>query len=195
MAAAACGDKPAARSVRACYQHRAASWEILPAANKRRRGTGKRPVQSSGIRRPDWARATRKPKLLFRLSGEFLLRFADRQFWPLLFQLPPRFTRFAKPVAAHRQLFYRAAAEMPTRHAGGSGERHQRCHALLQLPRANLALGEGFFQHPDLARKTPLHPPYYALALRHDGLRLRSATSPPIGLRYRFRSPLLARLD
>lgn len=38
--------------------------------------------------------ATRKPRLLFRLSGEFLLRFAERQFLALLFQLPPRFTRF-----------------------------------------------------------------------------------------------------
>ncbi len=32
--------------------------------------------------------------LLFRLSGVFLLRLADRQFLALLFQLPPRFTRF-----------------------------------------------------------------------------------------------------
>jgi hypothetical protein len=31
--------------------------------------------------------------LWFRLSGSFLLRFADRQFLPLLFQLPPRSTR------------------------------------------------------------------------------------------------------
>ena len=29
----------------------------------------------------------------FRLSGSFLLRFAARQFLPLLFQLPPRRTR------------------------------------------------------------------------------------------------------
>ena len=36
----------------------------------------------------------RKPRLLLRLPGEFLLRFADRQFLALLFQLPPRFTRF-----------------------------------------------------------------------------------------------------
>jgi hypothetical protein len=32
--------------------------------------------------------------LLLRLSGVFLLRFADRKFAALLFQLPPRFTRF-----------------------------------------------------------------------------------------------------
>ena len=36
----------------------------------------------------------RKPRLLFRLSGVFQFRFADRQFLALLFQLPPRFTRF-----------------------------------------------------------------------------------------------------
>jgi len=29
-----------------------------------------------------------------RLSGELWLRFADRQFAALLFQLPPRLTRF-----------------------------------------------------------------------------------------------------
>ena len=43
--------------------------------------------------RRDGATATRKPRLLFRLSGEFLLRFADRQLEALLFQPPPRFTR------------------------------------------------------------------------------------------------------
>ena len=32
--------------------------------------------------------------LLFLLSGLLLLRLADRQFFALLFQLPPRFTRF-----------------------------------------------------------------------------------------------------
>jgi hypothetical protein len=37
---------------------------------------------------------TRKPRLLLRLSGELLLRFAERQLLALLFQLPPRLTRF-----------------------------------------------------------------------------------------------------
>ena len=37
--------------------------------------------------------ATRKPLLSFRLSGLFLLRFAERQFLGLLFQEPPRSTR------------------------------------------------------------------------------------------------------
>ncbi len=34
----------------------------------------------------------RKPTLSLRLPGSFLLRFADRQFLALLFQLPPRIT-------------------------------------------------------------------------------------------------------
>ena len=37
---------------------------------------------------------TRKPLLLFRLSGVFLLRLAERVFLGLLFQEPPRNTRF-----------------------------------------------------------------------------------------------------
>lgn len=37
--------------------------------------------------------ARRKPRLLLRFPGVFLLRFAERQFLALLFQLPPRFTR------------------------------------------------------------------------------------------------------
>ena len=37
---------------------------------------------------------TRKPLLLFLLSGLLLLRLADRQLSALLFQLPPRLTRF-----------------------------------------------------------------------------------------------------
>jgi hypothetical protein len=44
--------------------------------------------------------ARRKPRLLSRLPGSFLLRFAERQFLALLFQLPPRLTRF-EPTTAH----------------------------------------------------------------------------------------------
>jgi len=33
-----------------------------------------------------------------RLSGAFLLRYADRQFLALLFQEPPRRTRFVSPI-------------------------------------------------------------------------------------------------
>ena len=59
--------------------------------------TGRRSVPS-GVReihpcKPEF-RARRKPRLLLRFDGLFLLRFADRQFLAVLFQLPPRLTRF-----------------------------------------------------------------------------------------------------
>ena len=48
-----------------------------------------------------WAVLERgRPILLFMLSGVLLFRFADRQFCALLFQLPPRLTRF-EPDAGH----------------------------------------------------------------------------------------------
>lgn len=47
---------------------------------------------SSGSSQAEWAR--RKPRLLFRLSGLFLLRLAARKFAGLLFQEPPRITRW-----------------------------------------------------------------------------------------------------
>ena len=37
---------------------------------------------------------TRKPRLLLRLPGVLLLRLAERKFVPVLFQEPPRLTRF-----------------------------------------------------------------------------------------------------
>ena len=40
--------------------------------------------------------ATRKPKLLLRFPGVFLLRLAERTFCGLLFQPPPRITRERK---------------------------------------------------------------------------------------------------
>ena len=42
----------------------------------------------------------RKPRLLFRLAGLFLLRLAQRTFLGLLFQLPPRITRLDPPKTA-----------------------------------------------------------------------------------------------
>ena len=46
----------------------------------------------------DAGRAQRKPRLLLRFEGAFLLRFDDRRFAaPSLFQLPPRLTRAACP--------------------------------------------------------------------------------------------------
>jgi hypothetical protein len=70
--------------------------------------------------------------LWFRLSGSFLLRFADRQFLALLFQLPPRSTR-AEALAIPRRLLYDLATESPTFHARRHGESHQRLPALLRL--------------------------------------------------------------
>ena len=40
--------------------------------------------------------------LLLRLPGSLLLRFADRTFLALLFQLPPRFTRFEPDLTVTR---------------------------------------------------------------------------------------------
>jgi hypothetical protein len=42
--------------------------------------------------------ATRKPILLSRRDGRFLLRFADRQLDSSSYQLPPRFTRAERSV-------------------------------------------------------------------------------------------------
>lgn len=56
--------------------------------------------------RPLVLQATRKPRLLLRLSGLLLFRFDTRQLTALLFQLPPRFTRLEpsphKPVSFWR---------------------------------------------------------------------------------------------
>ncbi len=45
----------------------------------------------------------RKPRLLLRLPGSLLLRFAARQFCALLFHDPPRLTRF-EPVVSPRRM-------------------------------------------------------------------------------------------
>ena len=48
--------------------------------------------------------AGRKPMLLLRFDGWSLLRLAERQFWALVFQLPPRITRFSEPDATRALL-------------------------------------------------------------------------------------------
>ena len=89
--------------------------------------------------------------MLFLLSGLLLLRFEDRQFLALLFQLfqlPPRITRF-EPVGHHplpapralRAYAYLFVARQagktmqdvppPGPATGVQGERHQRLHSLL----------------------------------------------------------------
>src|SRR5271166_3547771 len=58
-----------------------------------------------GIHRDGWDAATRKPRLLFRFSGAFLLRFAGRQFLAWLRQrqlaVRPAFVNATKAVARH----------------------------------------------------------------------------------------------
>ena len=56
------------------------------------------------------AATTRNPTLLFRWSGVFRLRFAERQFLPWLFQLPPRTVR-SVALAAPRGLGKRFAVD------------------------------------------------------------------------------------
>ena len=46
--------------------------------------------------------ARRKPRLLLRLSGLFLLRFPDLQLFALLFQLPPQLTRLSSSSVCRR---------------------------------------------------------------------------------------------
>jgi hypothetical protein len=64
-----------------------------------------------GIHRRAELEARRKPRLLFRLSGVFLLRFAERAFVALLFQLPPRFTRF-EPIDHAPDIFVTLSYEI-----------------------------------------------------------------------------------
>jgi len=53
----------------------------------------------------------RKPTLLLRLAGLALLRFAERQFGALLFQLPPRNTRPEPTIAALISFFEQERTE------------------------------------------------------------------------------------
>ena len=67
-------------------------WRDGPAEKPLRRAVGAAGRQT-----------TRKPLLLLRFDGLLLLlRFAERQFCALLFQLPPRFTRL-EPVSRHQR--------------------------------------------------------------------------------------------
>ena len=44
-------------------------------------------------------RSTRKPRMTRRYSGEYLKRYAERQYLAKLNQLPPRYTRIEPDVA------------------------------------------------------------------------------------------------
>jgi hypothetical protein len=77
---------------RRSYQPRLA-FEVLP-RRVSAPGTGRHPVRQAHSGASCRAAASRNPMLLFRLPGVLLLRYAERQFLALLFQLPPRIVRF-----------------------------------------------------------------------------------------------------
>ena len=69
----------------------------------------------------------RNPMLLLLLVGLLLLRFATRQLFALLFQLPPRFTRF-EPDGRRPESFFNPigiASQSPRlrRHAATLGKK------------------------------------------------------------------------
>jgi len=91
---------------------------------------GKRPVPSGRESTPSAElRARRKPRFWFRFSGQFLLRYAERQFLASLFQLPPRITRFEPMGRSPRHNEYRsrlALARLTATQRGARGRRAPR---------------------------------------------------------------------
>jgi len=82
------------------YSHTGGHWVLAAFQPRLEPYPEGRSVQVQGIHpgRELGRTAHRKPRLLLRLSGVFLLRYAERQFRAVLFQEPLRITRFA-PVA------------------------------------------------------------------------------------------------
>ncbi len=78
------------------YQHCCQPVETVFCPAQMDAGAGQLPVQwmPSGYSLSWGDEASRNPLLLLRLSGVLLLRFDTRQFCELLFQEPPRNTRF-----------------------------------------------------------------------------------------------------
>ena len=76
------------------YQPRR-EWPVRPTMSERDEGPGRGLVRRRTIRKPSSSGeipvlTKRAPMLLLRLSGESLLRFADRTLWALLLKLPVR---------------------------------------------------------------------------------------------------------
>lgn len=99
-----CSADPADSGGRWCSAPDSVSGAGAKPSLRRQVGSGC-PPSGSGRGRCRWARFTvlaqRKPTLLLRLSGEFLLRLAARTFvGSLLFQEPPRSTREQCPKSA-----------------------------------------------------------------------------------------------
>jgi len=91
--------------------------------------------------------------LLFLLAGLLLLRCAERQLFALLFQLPPRITRFEPDGGHPKSLQYvPAIGQAVRRHHEG-----QQClHPPLQFRFASLPFNEGPLITPELAREPNL---------------------------------------
>lgn len=95
------------------------------------------------------AAASRDPMFWFRSSGSVLLRFADRQFLPSLFQLPPRRTR-ADARAFTRKLIQHSAAKSPTFDPCGTSEGDHGLPSSLDLLFAHLAPGHRPFDRSEV---------------------------------------------
>ena len=87
----------------------------------------------------------RNPMLLFELVGLLLLRFATRQLFALLFQLPPRFTRF-EPDGRRPHCFHHAPTE-PLR-AHRQDECRERGEPLLEPRFGDRTGAVEHFKHP-----------------------------------------------
>ena len=93
----------------------------------------------------------RTPKLLLRLPGSLLLRFAERTLAGLLFQLPPRFTRL-EPLGPSSQVHH--CRKPLSAQCQGIGVNHVADHA------AHRARKQGFVDIPSIegqlsGRKVP----------------------------------------
>jgi hypothetical protein len=94
--------------------------------------------------------------LLFLLDGLLLLRFADRQLFALLFQLPPRITRFEPDGCHPKSLQYVPPKPSALRR---HHEGQQRRCPLLQLGLTPPPLDASPLIPPELPGKSNLAPP------------------------------------
>ena len=147
------------------YQSRRGRFATSPGSFRSRDGTNdlSGPISSSGglpsVRLgSDWA--GRKPRLLFRFSGSFLLRFAERQFLALLFQLPPRITRFEACDRCPTRKTYQPLPEMSTRNLRPQQPREHSLEpnlmkTLVRMPRFELGVDPGEFLASTVSPRFP----------------------------------------
>ena len=100
--------------------------------------------------------ATRKPVLLFRLSGVFLLRLADRVLFGLLFQEPPRSTREAGRRPQEQCTLKQIGTQPPRIRVGRMGD--PRPHPLCKVFRREHSGPVQSLIHPQAPTK-PHHAP------------------------------------